>query len=210
MKYKLKPECQSCKTVRWVSVHLDDHLLEWTCQACGHINYGFFELDVTIGHKILARSGYEANIEKDYSMSVVLSAMAFECEVARLFIKWKEIEGLKKAKNVSKGDLEEEYRKLWKVTKRIKETAKLMRPGGLADFVRKSPELSKTIVSNFPSLHIGSLAEDFEKLLFYPRNKILHFGYARYRKDDAERCHSIAQFGLHLLRQMDLAKRKTI
>src|SRR5487761_568897 len=45
----------------------------------------------------------------------------------------------------------------------------------------------KTIGEGFPSLHQGSLATNFQRAVFWPRNKVLHHGTASHTRDDAAR-----------------------
>ncbi len=208
MKIPLRLPCQNCGATDPVDIHLDDDSPDWVCQCCGKENSGFFELEFTIGYKILARSEWEHNARKDYSMSIILSAMAFECELSRLFNKWTHISALTSEQDrVNDEEIETMLRKYASIRERIEAVGKLLDPRGLDDFVRSSARLRETIESGFPSLHIGSLAQDFQRTLFWPRNRILHTGYTGYTQEDSARCHSIARLALGILHDMDLARR---
>ncbi|MFQ5662386.1 MAG: hypothetical protein ACE5HL_00955 [Terriglobia bacterium] len=207
MKIPYRLPCQNCSATDPVELHLDDDSPKWVCH-CGHTNFGFFELDFTVGYKILARSEYEHNSRKDYSMSIIFSAMAFECELSRLFRKWTDIASLRAGSGpISDAEIEAMLRRHKNVKEKIEEVGKLLDRRGIDEFASSSEELREVIVSRFPSLHLGSLAEDFQKTLFWPRNRILHAGYTKYREEDSARCYSIAQLGLGVLREMDHAKR---
>jgi len=65
---------------------------EWAFENCGSENSGFFDPDVTIGVLLLERSGHEFRAERDYSMGIIMAAMALDTELSRLFGKWKEID----------------------------------------------------------------------------------------------------------------------
>jgi predicted transcriptional regulator len=158
-----------------------------------------------VGVLILARSYNELNVEKDYDMAIVLAAMAFECELSRLYRKWKEVE----APNTGTFDLEkseEELRKMGSVAEKITNVSTFLCAGGIEAFVESSDKWKKTIGEGFSSLHQGSLAADFQRAVFWPRNKVLHHGTASHTRDEAARCCSIAWLGLHILKEMDKAK----
>ena len=140
-------------------------------------------------------------------MSIVFAAMAFECQLAYLFGKWTKIEsGLFSGAEVKDEEIEEQLRKLGRIDKRIEAVCQLMSPLGLDAFVTHTLDLKDAIDSRFPSLNRGSLAQDFQQTVFWPRNRILHFGYTGYQQPDAARCYSIASIGLQIFSTMDKAK----
>jgi hypothetical protein len=123
---------------------------------------------------LLARAGYEYRAQTDYSMTIVFSAMAMECELARLFKKWMDIESLNRGQAPDDRAIEEAYRRLGSnVADRIEAVAILLDPRGLYEFVKSSKEWNTTITDDFPSLNVGSLARDLQQALFWPRNRIL-------------------------------------
>ena len=206
MKTSLRIPCVECGVTEPVDIRLHDHSPKWICSK-GHHNHGYFSLDFTIGYKILGKSEYEFSSRQDFSMSIVFSAMAFECEISRLFGKWKGIEaGLRDGTILRDEDIETELRRYGSVSRKIEETCRLMSPEGLDDFVRDRDDLKGAIDNRFPSLRIGSLAEGFQKTVFWPRNRILHFGYTEYTQADAARCYSIASLALGLLNELDKLK----
>jgi len=171
-----------------------------------------FDLDVTVGALLLARSYYELTVEKDYSMAIILSAAGFEAELSRLFGKWKRIDqGLEGKEHFSDEEIEKMLLTLpTMIDRRIKEVCRLLDARGISDFVRSDDELRQTIEDRFHSLRIPTIAKDIQTTLFWPRNKILHAGFANYGLDDASGCYSIANVGLRILKKMDLARRKKL
>ncbi|MCZ6671579.1 MAG: hypothetical protein O7C75_01430, partial [Verrucomicrobia bacterium] len=93
---------------------------------------------------------------------------------------------------------------------KIEHVCKLLHPAGINDFVANDPQLNNAISKDYPSLRIGKLAEDFQINLFWPRNRILHLGYAKYGKDDANRCFNRAAIGLWILEKLDWEKRQNL
>lgn len=100
-------------------------------------------------------------------------------------------------------------RKFPKINDRIEIIAKLMHPEGLVDFVQNSREFSETINTGFPNLDINGLSRFFQEKLFWPRNRVLHFGYSNYNEEDARRCLNIANLGIELFNEMDRIKRNS-
>jgi hypothetical protein len=159
---------------------------------------------MTVGVLILDRSRYELSVERDYSMAIVLAAAAFESELFRVFCKWTQINQMRSDPNATHLDCEKELRASRGIADKIERVSKLLYRGGLAAFVASSPARVKDI-SN-ASLHVGSLAKDFQEMIFRPRNKILHQGYAEHTEADASKCCDIAYLGLRILQDMDKAK----
>lgn len=206
MKVPLRIPCCECGITEPVDIHLNDDSPAWVCSK-GHHNQGMFALDFTVGYKILAKSEYELSARRDFSMSIVFSAMSFECELSRLFGKWTNIESnLSNGIGIKDEEIEGRLRKMGSIDQRIEAICRLMSPLGLNAFVSGTTGLKDAIVNRFPSLTIGSLATDFQQTVFWPRNRILHFGYTEYSEPDAARCYSIASIGLQILSQLDKAK----
>ena len=91
MKIPLKLKCTKCDTQARVRIHLNATSFDWKCPNCGLDHPSFFATNVTMGYLILERSRDEY-FERDYSMSIVMAAMAFECELSRLFGKWRKFD----------------------------------------------------------------------------------------------------------------------
>ena len=207
MKIPLQFTCPSCRTPVIKRVHLDATSLDWICEKCGAAQVIVFDLDLTVGWLMLARSWYELSVEKDNSMAIVLAATAFDSELSRLFCKWTQIKGRGPTLPFSLEDCEKKLRAFRTIAVKIEGVSRLLYPGGIEAFVCSSPVWSKEINDDFPSLHIGSLAKDFQETVFWPRNKVLHAGYAQHPEDEASKCYSVADIGLRILKDMDRAKR---
>jgi hypothetical protein len=175
-KVPLQLECSQCKEPASVKIHLDATSFDWTCHKCGFHHPSLLGLDMTIGFLILERSRYEFSIEQDFSMAIVMAAMAFDSELSRLFGKWKQIDSEKAGKVFDREECEKELRDFKTINRKIEEVSKLLVGKGVDGFVSWCPELYGMISTGFKSIRIGSLPEDFQKQLFWPRNKVLHWG----------------------------------
>ncbi len=85
LKVPLALKCSNCGEPGSPKIHIDQTSFDWTCAKCGFVHPSLFGLDVTVGFLPLQRSRYELITEKDFSMSIVMAAMAFESELSRLF-----------------------------------------------------------------------------------------------------------------------------
>lgn len=207
MKIPLQLKCSQCNEPSSIRIHLDQTSFDWTCPKCGTRHPSLFGLNVTMGFLILERSRYELLNEKDYSMGIVMAAMAFDTELSRLFGKWKQIDSENAGKQFDREKCEEELRGFRTVSAKIDGVADFLVKRTMQEFVNSCPELREGISKNFKSIRIGSLVRDFQEQLFWPRNRILHWGDAGCSYEDAARCWSIANQGLQILRKMDEQRR---
>lgn len=157
----------------------------------------------------MARAIYEFLTMRDYSMTIVLAAMAFECEMSRLFKKWVRIGESKEGYFFDDKAVEVYLRRYSDIETKITEVSKLMFPTGMTEFIKSRSDLID-ILKGFPSLSIDKIHTDFKEKLFWPRNAILHNGKSNYDEDYASRCLNYAKLGLVLLDQMDKHKRDSL
>lgn len=73
------------------------------------------------------------------------------------------------------------------------------------EFVIKN-DVAKTIIDGFPAAAGISAKEFFQKELFYPRNRIVHWGYVNTTEAEGQRCHQLAVAAVSIFREMDKAK----
>ncbi len=206
MKIGITFPCGECEEPINAFIGVEDSSMRVT-GPCGHFNAGDFDLTFTRGPRILIRARWELEEQQDYSMAIVLSALAFEAELSRLHHKW---EGITALNQVTDEALDEILRRFGNISDKIEHISRLMYRTGLDDFVQRNDELCKTIANGFPSLALGDLARSFQHKLFWPRNRVLHLGYAGFQRDDAARCFSIAALGLRILQQLDEERRKAM
>lgn len=199
------PDCELCRKSNIVWIRLHDSSFNFRC-SCGADLSGSLGADITVGHRGLYRSRYELMQNNDHILSMVFSATALEWELVRLYRKWHEINALEEGQDISIEEIETELRKNNKIYDKIKKTGKLLYPQGFEIFVCDSSELKNIVEQGFPSLSLNSLINDFERVLFRPRNRILHFSYDGYSKEDAIKSYNIAQLGILILNTMDKNK----
>lgn len=209
MQIPYRLSCSECGTQARIKIHLNTTSFDWTCNNCGKEHPSFFGTNVTTGYKILERSRDEF-LERDYSMSIVLAAMAFECELSRLFAKWRKIDTERTDGVFSRAECENELRDLRAIDRRIDAVSNLLVSKTMDDYVRLTQEFREAVEQGFPSLHIGSLPKDFQETLFWPRNSVLHWGDSSHTEQDAAISFSIAKLGLSILTSMNQERVKAL
>ena len=95
--------CDACGRERTIWINLHDTKFDEKCE-CGKTTPAYLSTDITIGYKLLYRSNHEFRINKDFSLSIVFSATAFDCELTRLHNKWATIS--KTEKEISSEELD--------------------------------------------------------------------------------------------------------
>lgn len=203
--------CSGCNRSVLVEVELGKTSAEWACGVCGSSNSTYLHSGLPIGFQILARSRYEENERQDYSLSIVLSAMAVDCELSRLFAKWKRLTTGKNEQELGAEEIEKMLRHAGGINKKMREVSQLMHPPRIVDFIISSQNLRDYVLQNFSGdeVRIESIVDDIDQQLFWPRNRILHNAAIDYGPTDARRCLRLATLVLFILWEMDAAKQKT-
>jgi hypothetical protein len=184
-----------------VFINLRDYSFEYRC-ICGQDLSGSLGNNITTGVRILYRSSYEYTTTSDYSLCVVLAAMAFECDLSRLYFKWKRIDALHDDVWPSDQELEVQLRSFYTIDDKIENVASLMYADGLIPFIKSQNELSSMILDGFPSLSIDDFAKSIQRNLFWPRNSILHLG-KQATQDQAKKCFNTSTLAIRIFETLD-------
>ncbi len=207
MKIPFPVTCINCGKKTNYFVHSLDFSFDFNCE-CGEQRNFDIQSNITLSKKMLLRSLYEMETNDDFSLSIIFSAMAFEYEIARKYRKWRRIEELNKRNLISHEELEEELRKLFNLKNKIRKISLLMDQKGIDNFVTSSKDIVKTIKKDYPFLDYKKLSKSIEQHLFWPRNRLVHFGTTKYLKNDALQCFRVSNLGIRILYLMDKAKKK--
>jgi hypothetical protein len=186
------------------------------CPRCGVQIHILDPLTISIiADRLLLRSQSEID-GRDFTISIICSAMAVECALTQVFIKWKGLDHFRSTgqqpTSTEQDTYEQEYRKK-------------ASPGGfaksadfvsfflvgkkyddfVADFVDKSKE-SELIKAGFPQYASQMKSENIHKQLFVKRNRIMHWGEVTFDKDDASAGLAAAGAAISALKVMDREK----
>jgi len=121
MKIPFYLQCDACHKEKYSWANANAVNVNHHCD-CGKERKFSLSSDITLGYKILYRSSYEFNENKDYSLSVVFSATAFDCEMSRLHRKWQDLNMSKAGKRLVEKELDEALRQCRTVSKKIEKT----------------------------------------------------------------------------------------
>ena len=204
MKVPIYVKCKKCGEDNYINCILSDTEIKSVCK-CGEGFSFSLSSSITIGERILEKSKYEFKINKDYNLSIVFAAMAFECELSNLFLIWASMN-----KDISDQELEKLLRKFGGIEKKIQEVSSLMFSGGINNFVENNPKRMNQIKKGFSSLNTKKLSKSLKEKLFWPRNRVLHLGFSGYAEEDAKKCFNIAALALDILSEMHINKSKDL
>ncbi len=175
------------------------------CTEC-HTPLFFVEpLGNVVGMRIFSRAWAELTNE-DFTLVIVLSAMAVECELARLFIKWNEV-NLMQTKDVKPAD-KEAWAELWRkwngIAVRLDKVSTLLTGEDFDSFLSHNPVLLKPLHDKYPTLAgVYSTKDFFIKEVFHKRNRIVHLGEIDFRQPDAEMCLTLTATLFQTMKKMD-------
>jgi len=203
------PPCDNCHSIYHIWIQLHDSYFKHKC-TCGEDRSGVLGSEITIGYKGLYKSYYEFKENNDHILSMVFSATALEWEIVRLHNKWTQINALDTGKDISTEKLEDIMRKYRTIYDKLKETGKLLYPHGFEKYVEIAEDFKDTIDKGFPELILDTLIKDFQEKLFWPRNRILHFAFTDYEKQNAITSYNIAKLGIVILNSMDKYRRASL
>lgn len=169
MKLRVTLPCFTCHKANSVNVELMAAWWEWVCPACDKPNQVLTSEEYTLGWRILEKARREYLDNRDYSMAIVLAAMAIEADIARLFFKWRSIDVMRtETRRPTDEELDVEYRALGtNIATKINRVARLLAPAGIDAFAEASP-FGKQIADGYPSLTVGSWPKTSRRLCFGP------------------------------------------
>ena len=176
------------------------------CPKCYSTIWLVDPLGNVVGMAILGRSYSEVK-GGDWTMAIVLGAMAVECDMAYLFIKWNRVELM--ATRMPNDADEEGWERKWRdevrgVSARLDKVSSLLSGKPFDLFLSQNSALLKPLHACNPASTLApSPKEFFIKELFHKRNKVVHFGEINFQQADAEMCLRLATTLIQILGAMD-------
>lgn len=201
MKFILRLKCQNCPALSDHPINLSQNDHRYKCAKCDKLNvHSLFE--ISVGERLLYfRSAYEYEEKKDYSLSVVFSAMAFECELFALFKRWKLLENFRKRKQITDMEIRKFFQNEGSILRRMDRTLEQIGFKKFDECIKVFQWLPKKL-NDFPSLRPTDLSKSIHENLFKPRNEVLHYGQEQ-TSECAKKAFNIAGFGLNILSELD-------
>ena len=149
----------------------------------------------------------------DYTLSTVLGAVAVESELARVYIKWREIEtGLPhEITDADRATFDEELRRKFKIVDRLDMVSAYLTKLKFSEYVESDTTLKAFVLKTHPDFAAQpSLKKYFEEQLFWKRNVIAHFGNIDSTKEEGESCFKATATLFTIFAAMDAAKLRAI
>jgi hypothetical protein len=183
------------------------------CPKC-NTSIGLVEpLGNIVGMAILGRAATELK-SGDWTLTIVLAAMALECELVYLFMKWNRID-LMLIRNPTDED-DEGWERLWRddvrtIAARFEKVSGLLTGQSFDSFLSQNSQLLKSVRTQYQTFKSTLSPKDFfVKELFYRRNRIVHFGNIDFQQADAEMCFTMASALWQILAAMDAHRRRAL
>lgn len=203
MKVPVSVCCEVCGQVNTFMSTATFDLPDVSC-PCGAKIFGVG--DVPIGPGLLARAQYERTNAQDFSLAIVIAAMALDCEMSRLYVKWRRIDGLQDPTGVPDDEtLEKEIRDMrGGAVGKLDRVAELLVDSETGQFVSEATTLSTWRPAGLTK---KTYVQDLQEKLFRPRNRILHFGFLAFDDAAAKCAISAAVDGIYVCSAMDHVRR---
>ncbi len=179
------------------------HLTIWLVEPLGNV----------VGMAILGRSETELK-NGDWTLTIVLGAMAVECELVYLFMRWNRIDVML-VRNPNDAD-DDGWEEQWRddvrtVAARLDKVSSLLTGQPFNLFLSQNSALLQAVHARYPAAEsAASPKEFFVKELFHKRNRIVHFGKTDFQQPDAEMCFTLATTLSQILAAMDEQRRRTL
>jgi hypothetical protein len=159
---------------------------------------------------ILSRAATELLKNGDWTLAIVLSAMAIECDLAFLFMKWKRIDKDLPTDADQEG-WENEWRDIRGIAAQLEAISVLLTGKSFDVFVYQNIARLTTIRAKYPTFMSAASAKVlFVEELFSRRNKIAHFGKIDFEQPDAEVCFELATRLSKILAAMDAERNNAL
>ncbi|MGH2639509.1 MAG: hypothetical protein ACRDF4_09560 [Rhabdochlamydiaceae bacterium] len=182
------------------------------CPDC-HTSISFIEpLANSVAIRIFGRAWAELERE-DFTLVIVFCAMAVECEMAGLFIKWKGVElmATRTPTEADKNVWAEQWRKWLGIAVKLNKVSELLTGKDFDSFLSHNASLLKPLHEKYPNSQTYQSPKDFfQKELFDRRNKIVHLGAINFQQVEAEMCFSMAVTLRQILNEMDSQRNKRL
>lgn len=165
------------------------------------------DLPLNIGNKLISHAVYRLK-NQEYNTAILLSGAAMDCRLSELYKKWRHIRDLGdyahpyEPEKTSK-EIEEELLGIRGFKQRVASVTGLLTDKKLEEYVKGHLALASKIQDDFPSVSLGTVVSDIERLVMWKRNHIIHVGDFQYSHDDANRSINFARLFLLVLENLD-------
>lgn len=185
------------------------------CPSCKAPIWFVAPLGNQVGLRIMNRAWIELQ-QEDFTLTIVLSAMAVECELAYFYVKWKALDFAWANDTpfhdpVKREEYAEEWRNFRYIARRFDEVSQLLTGKNFDSFLQDNSALIKGVESEYPTFkNFTSRKEFFRQELFDRRNKIVHRGEIDFQEAEGKMCFALATALFHIIKAMDVHRIKVM
>ncbi|MGA8429174.1 MAG: hypothetical protein WB729_05105 [Candidatus Sulfotelmatobacter sp.] len=185
---------------------------DFVCPSCGAPFWFVPPLGNVVGTRIWGRASAELQ-NGDFTLAIVLSAIAVECELARLYVQWRHVDVLD-TRTPTQTDSDEwsaQWNKWTGIALRFKKASELMVGKDLDSFLLLNPGPIAKLAAKYPDVAgCASPQKFFISGLFHKRNRVVHDGEIDFGQDVAEKCVTLAATLFEILEAMDKERLKAL
>lgn len=206
MNIKIQIPC-TCGKIIEGQFNVIDRSLKASCPDCGVIDNAFVDPSFTIGDALVC---YAENVlSNDTNFAILLSGMAIDCYLSRLFYKGRIIEELMKPNynpEVAQITIQKESIRIGDFLEKVKKIEQLLFPNGTKVFLDSHSELKQEITKGFPSLNSDEFPMSVRDQVMWKRNNIIHVSQHTYSIEDAFKTIQQAKMFIKVFKAMDKEK----
>jgi hypothetical protein len=215
MKFSVPVICPSCETTFATSGVGEERIPAVTCPSCGAVIHMIDPLSLSIvAERLLYRSHNELT-KRDYTYSIISSAIAVEAAFAQAFMKWKRIdysqttgkEPTDKVEQTWEEEFRDQTRGSFKASAKF--VAKYLCGTTFDQFANDFLAHNKPaaiIKAGLPPNKNHLKVDYIYKELFLRRNRIMHWGKVNYEEVDASVALEAARTAFSILKAIDKQK----
>jgi hypothetical protein len=193
LRAKYDRPCSGCGVKQQVGINALSPWYKWVCESCGLENedsHAYYPSDV-----LLRKASFEFD-DGDYDSAIVLSALAVEANLARLYSITK-TPGQVNEYGYPKDEaheraIAESWSQIGGIKNRLNAVSKACTGQTFNGFVTRSPRRIAIIKSQYPFVRADDVVSSIQSLVFKPRNSIVHWGRTEYAREDAKHALSAA------------------
>lgn len=215
MRFIFPVACASCGCNFSALCYGENAIPRAECPQCGHQIQFFDHLTISIlADRLLVRSQSEID-HGDFTVSIICSAIAVECALTQVFLRWKALDVLR---SIGRQPTEAEEN-LHEQEYKNKTMGGFEKPANfvsafligrnydefVADFIEKSTTAA-LIEAGFPQCESHAKSNHIQAKLFAKRNRIMHWGEVSYDQGDAVDGLTAATTTISVLKALDRRK----
>jgi hypothetical protein len=214
MKVTIPVVCSSCKTEFPHVGYAGRKFPVAVCPTCGESIHIIEHLSISVDADLLLHRSKSEMEGGDFTLSIILNAIAVECGLTQVFLKWKAIaseRSVHTATDVERDAWEKVFLNStnWgKFKSSANFVSKFLTGMDFDDFVQDFHNKTKDhvglwIKAGFPSDLSMAKVDRFQKEIFNTRNRVMHWGKVDYEHSDAARSLDAAIVMINILKRMD-------